>query len=140
MRKENPTHFILQMKVVGFFNRFSILSPLRNGVVRRSAMRDPVMEPCGLALPDTIIWVFCSTVACDCFSKSCLFSSCFCFSYSLLFLNLLSSSVSTLIEVPLGPPGWAEALAAGGAEGGFCCLGGRDSFCCLPGGRASLAP
>lgn len=109
------THFNLHRNVVGFLNRFSILSPLKNGVALRSPIRDPpTTEPC--PFPEDNIWVFCNTVFWDSLNCCLCFSSCLCFSNSLFFLSLLSSSVSTL------PGGPFVFFTGGGGTGGFCCF------------------
>lgn len=119
-REANPyeqvswTHFNLQRNVVGFFSRFSILSPVNNGVLLLSPICDPLIDPWPLA-PEANIWVFCSTLFWDSLRWCFILSSCFCFSYSLFFLNLLSSSVSTL---PTGPCPLGLLLTNG--NGGFC--------------------
>lgn len=48
--KRKETDLSLQMKVVGFFNRFSTLSVVSRGVGFLSSARDPTTEVCPLGI------------------------------------------------------------------------------------------
>lgn len=109
------------MKVVGFFNRFSAHSALRNGDALPSPMWEPVTDP-GTLASDSFIWALCSTFFWESFNCILCLSSCFCFSYSFFLHNLLPSSVSTLPEGPF------NLLPGTTGMDVFCCLEGKPWF------------